>query len=367
MNSQRGKASTQASKTKRQANKSQTNVRKNRKPRINLGIRDLNFSASMNERSSVAAAYSQGVSSQSARVTRSSINSTRIVHREQLDTISGSINFNIDGTWNINPGLSTTFPWLSLQARGWEKYKFNNLSFHYYPRCSTSTSGSVMLSPDYDSSDIPPTSEQTASNNLGAVEDAPWKSLCLRFQADLLNSIRYIRFANLPTTLDIRLSDVAQLNVITSNGTDTSAWGKLWVEYDVTLMVPTTNNSVDVGRAIGSYTLNNFYGNHTFIDRGITVTTVQPGTLIVDGLIVGNGYQFVTSLSGTNITLFSPTSHVGFTQTIVPSNHISGGLAASYIAIYVATAASATILMGITSSTVTGSYVSIANLYYSNF
>ncbi len=49
--------------------------------------------------------------------------SHRIVHRELLATISGSVAF-ATNSYVINPGLSSSFPWLATQAAGWEQYRF---------------------------------------------------------------------------------------------------------------------------------------------------------------------------------------------------------------------------------------------------
>jgi len=372
MISQRGKASTKASKNTRQSNKSQTNVRnpKKSKPSFKLGIRNLDFQASMLERgmaSSAPVAFSQGTSSQSARISRSSYNSTRIVHREQIDSVSGSVLFNIDGSWAINPGLSTTFPWLSVQAAGWEKYKFNSLRFCYYPRCSTTTAGSVMISPDFESSDTPPASTITASANSATVEDAPWKTIMLTLPSNRLNEERFVRTANLVANLDIRNSDIANVYVITSDGNDTNTWGKLWVEYDVVLSIPTVS-VVDRTRTIfqvNTAIAGNYFGTNTYTDRGLTLTFLAPQTISITGMVIGEKYYFHSTLGGTTITAWSPSAITGMTAFLTIANIINGGGSlASTSSIYTATSSSGTIVMNVVAAASSSSTVLFGETKY---
>jgi hypothetical protein len=368
--------STKASKNNRQASKSITNARKhknNNKPKkrrgITIGVRDLNINASMQEQGSASIAYSQGVSSSQASFSRSSVNSTRIVHREQIDSVAGSVFFNIDGSFNINPGIASTFPWLSQQANGWEKYRFNSLRFCYYPRCATTTSGSYLLTPDYDSSDTPPTTEQQASNFAGAVEDAPWKAQVLTLRNDQLSMIRYIRSGALSQNQDIRLSDVAIVYSISTSGTDTSTWGKLWIEYDVTLMSPIAVQAISKSNTIvqinGSPTTTSLYGNATYYDGNLNI---QFGSNLstLTGLIVGAYYSFTTTISGTGISTFTPNALVGLTPYYTVYQLISGGTQATLHTYYLANSSNAQIGMNVAATTVTSSEFSFGPVDYHN-
>lgn len=167
-------------------------------------------------------------------------NSTRIVHRELVASIVGSAAFAVNQSIPLNPGLASSFPWLSSQAQAWEQYRFNRLKFCYYTRTGSSTSGSVQLVPDYDAADAAPASEQIASSFEDVVEDAPWKDLesVLNPQAMFpMGPKKFIRSGALPANLDIKTYDAGQMFVCTTDGAAVN-WGKLWVEYDVELSVP---------------------------------------------------------------------------------------------------------------------------------
>ena len=103
--------------------------------------------------------------------------SCRVVHRELIASITGSTAFTVANTFELNPGVSATFPWLALMAQAWEQYEFNNLRFRYVTRTGTNVPGSVMIVPDYDAADSAPADEATASSYQDAIEDADRKSV----------------------------------------------------------------------------------------------------------------------------------------------------------------------------------------------
>lgn len=198
----------------------------------------------MLQRRGVAAAYAQNQRSREPKISGNA-RSTRIKHRELIDTIPGSVGFDVHDSYNINPGLSSTFPWLSSQAAGWEQYRFHALKFEYITRAPTSATGSVILSPDYDPQDAPPSSELVAMSYRDASEDAPWKDQAVKLEPSSMYPLgprKYIRSANIPYT-DIKTYDSGVMHVSTVGQAGTDSIGKLFVEYDVELFVPQTESS----------------------------------------------------------------------------------------------------------------------------
>jgi hypothetical protein len=191
---------------------------------------------------SVASAYSNTFKSNRPKI-RSNGESCRIVHRELIGSVIGSVNFAVssDNSYALNPGLTSSFPWLSTQAQNWEEYRFNHLRFEYYTRCASTTTGSVMLIPDYDASDLAPFSEQIACSYADVVEGSPWNSLTCDLEPSRLNGSNkrhYIRSAALGNNLDIKTYDSGSLFVGTTDGSGAVGWGKLFVSYDVELYIP---------------------------------------------------------------------------------------------------------------------------------
>jgi hypothetical protein len=101
----------------------------------------------------------------------------------------------------------------------------------------------MMLVPDYDAADAAPLTEQVASSYEDVEEDAPWKDIvcvCKPSSLHALGPSKFIRSAALAPNLDIKTYDAGTLFACTTDGTAVS-WGKLWVEYDVTLLTPQLN------------------------------------------------------------------------------------------------------------------------------
>lgn len=260
---------------------------------------------------SAAAAYSRGQRTVEPLV-KGSYGHTNIKHRELIASVAGSSAFTVAFAFALNPGLASSFPWLSVQAQGWEQYKFNKLKFCYYTRTGTATPGSVLLVPDYDAADTAPASEQIASAYRDVVEEVPWIeefscSLDPVAMAEPGNR-KYVRTGTLAPNLDIKTYDAGTLFLCTTDGTAVN-WGKLWVEYDVDLYVPQlpsgganlTTSSKVVGS--GSVSKAAIFGSNASITGGLTLTAAA------NTLVFGSPGQYLVSyqVAGTAITGTQPT------------------------------------------------------------
>lgn len=145
----------------------------------------------------------------------------------------------------VNPGQSSTFPWLSEQALQWEKYHFDYLEFYYKPEVSgfatEGQSGKVILMADYDASDPAPTTKQEMEDTDPHVDGMPYEDIMLTldpYEMFLNSDAKYVRPFGLPGGSDIKTYDAANLNVMTLNNGGTAAVGELHVRYGVTFEVP---------------------------------------------------------------------------------------------------------------------------------
>jgi len=196
---------------------------------------------------SVAAAYATGQRSSAPRI-EASRDQSRIVHRELIGSMTGSTAFAVAQSVPLNPGMASFAPWLATQAQSWERYRFNKLRFCYYTRTGSNVPGSMMLAPDYDAADSAPVSEQVASSYEDVEEDAPWKDICCVLRPSALHALgptKFVRSGALAPNQDIKTYDAGTLYACTVDGVNVGGvgvnWGKLWVEYDVTLLTPTLN------------------------------------------------------------------------------------------------------------------------------
>jgi hypothetical protein len=154
-------------------------------------------------------------------------------------------------TASMNPGLQRVFPWLSNIARNFQEYRFNMIKVFYISDCPTSYAGSIMLTAAYDPSIPNPNNESDMGSYEGVVIDNIWKSVSFQLDKKGFNSQLhyYVRGTN-PNTIieneDIKLLDCANLIIAfdnVSNGTTSASLtcGKIWIEYDISLLRPFSN------------------------------------------------------------------------------------------------------------------------------
>jgi len=173
--------------------------------------------------------------------------SWRFSGSELVGGVLGSVAFETT-KYTINPGLSSSFPWLAGEADKWEQYRFHRLCYRYVPRCASTTVGSVLLSPDYNVRDQPPSSEVEAADTFGAAESSAWSG----FKADLDVSSMFPFGPRKMTRSsvvagDMNLYDSGALYVSTTGEVDASLIGKLWVDYEVELFVPQNSPEDSLG------------------------------------------------------------------------------------------------------------------------
>jgi len=193
---------------------------------------------------SVAAAYaSDGLTSQ-PQITRGT-DKIIIRHREFVGKVLGSVYWAITKRFTLNPGLPESFPWLSIQAQGWERYRFRRLAYRYITRVGSQTAGSVMMVPEYDVSDGDPVSEEVACSYQNAMEFVAWRDTVCHLDVKALNAVspggKFIRANALAEGVDLTLYDSGRMLFGASDtavGSAGSQLGKIWVEYEVELITP---------------------------------------------------------------------------------------------------------------------------------
>lgn len=90
---------------------------------------------------------------------------TNIRHSEYL----GKLSDNGLTTYVIQPGFSTTFPWLSQIANAFETYVIKSLRVRLTPLSSTNINGCIAAVFDYDSADPAPSTFAHLNNMAGAI------------------------------------------------------------------------------------------------------------------------------------------------------------------------------------------------------
>jgi len=315
-----------------------------------------------------AAAYALGQGAREPKVINKGRDGIRIVHRELVGSITGSVAFAIAQTVALNPGIAASFPWLATQAQGWEQYRFHMLRFCYYSRTGSSTPGSMMLIPDYDAADAAPDTESIASAYRDVQEQAPWvPEFCCQLNVKAMHpdgNRKFVRVGALAANLDIKTYDVGNFFAATTDGTAVN-WGKLWVEYDCELFVPQLQPTGAIVISGGKIT-----GNGTISSAnplGVTPTTAANASGIstnaTSGVILANPgtYLFAVQYTGTGI---SGTSGITGGTGVTVTNEVEEDNGADTSAVLVATVTS-TVANGVatitsSSTTTTACVVKVA-------
>lgn len=137
---------------------------------------------------SVAAAYASDCASSRPTITRG-VDKIVIRHREFVGNCLSSNGWSIVKEFALNPGIPLSFPWLSIQAQGWERYRFRRLAYHFITRVGSNTAGSVGMVPEYDASDSNPISEEIAFSYQNAVEFAAWRDKVCNLDVKSMNAV----------------------------------------------------------------------------------------------------------------------------------------------------------------------------------
>jgi len=185
------------------------------------------------------------LTSQRAMITPTS-SGTRVKYRELINSsVTGGISFPTSFTpgvtsFQVNPGLSKLYPWLSPQAVQYEQYRIHSQKFIFVPYVSTAIAGDVMMMMDYNVLDPPPTTEAQFLDHPGAVIGSVWECQEFRCQPASMHAIGPRKFVR-PCAVagDLKTYDCGNFYIATNNvSAGTSSVGKLFVEYDIEFFTP---------------------------------------------------------------------------------------------------------------------------------
>jgi hypothetical protein len=160
---------------------------------------------------------------------------------ELIETVLGSVAFTCT-QFNVNPANSTTFPWLSKIAQLFERYEFEQLSFHFGHDVSgfatQGQTGLVYLSALYDAAAAQPQSVTQIEATDPFVPCMPNQDSCLRMDKKSMfpsNEPKFCLQGNPPGGTDIKTYNCASLFVSTTGMANATEIGKLRVRYRVRL------------------------------------------------------------------------------------------------------------------------------------
>jgi len=233
-------------------------------------------------------------------------NGVRIQHTEFVSELqyAGNTDFNVTMSLPINPGIPTTFPWLSGVADLFEKYIVHSLRFHTQPALPSSTAGSIYMEIDYNAADPSPPNKAEFMSSMSAVSGSIWSPVELSGDLKRVNICeRFVRIGSTPANTDVKTYDVGTLFVATQ-GYSTGPSGNLYVSYDISLIIPGIPPAIEysVSQNISFNTTSGYLSNgssYTQLGNGNiaypkagaastgSLAFTEPGQYLVDWVVNG--------------------------------------------------------------------------------
>lgn len=172
-----------------------------------------------------------------------------ICHREFLTDIVGSTGFNINSL-SINPGLASTFPWLSQLACYFEQYEVMGMIFEYVPSSGTTTNvspalGVVIFATEYDVYDSTFNSKQAMESYQFSSSTVPFAGMvhaieCARDTKPMVK--QFTRSSPVPAGALLNY-DLGTFYYATQGMSSAYTCGELWITYHIRLSKPKINTS----------------------------------------------------------------------------------------------------------------------------
>lgn len=181
--------------------------------------------------------------------------SIRVRKREFISALNATSTGFANEAFAIQPGLDTSFPWLSAIAANYEQYRINGMIFQFVSTSSDAIAsttalglGQVILATNYNAAEDPfvdapqmlnytfSNSGKPSDNILHAIECAP---------TDTPQKLYYVRTGDVPENQDARLYDLGTFQIATNNMPAAyTGMGQLWCSYDITFCKAQANNQL---------------------------------------------------------------------------------------------------------------------------
>lgn len=232
-------------------------------------------------------------------------------HREYIGDIHASANFTLNA-YDINPGLSTTFPWLAGVANNYEQYMITGMIFEYktlsadYTTAASAALGYVAMATQYNSLQ-PVFQDKVHLENYEFANSAkPSESFihpieCKR--ALTPTDPLYVRTGPVENNADQRLYDLGKFQIATGGNSGTGVLGELWCTYEVCFfkpkMVDADDDVLSAHWRIGAATAPSPLGTGQTPDADNTLQlTFTPSTITFPATLSHGKFMCVYNLVG---------------------------------------------------------------------
>ncbi len=187
-------------------------------------------------------------------------------HREYVGDIKSSIVYAKQMEMALNPGLPTSFPWLSSVARQYQEYTWRGMVFHFVPTVGEAVSatvpafGNVMMHTEYRVTAPPPANKAELLNEYFASDGRPCEPIVHPIECDPRENpynVQYVRTGPVPPGEDAKTYDLGMFRCYTQGqAAANTVMGELWITYEVELRKPQlTSQAGDVAWFRGTGTV----------------------------------------------------------------------------------------------------------------
>jgi hypothetical protein len=258
-------------------------------------------------------------------------NSSVVVrHKEYIGDViaTSSTAFSIEYTLPLNPGISASFPWLSVIASQYQEYTWKGLIFEYKSVSGESVSssntalGSIVMSTNYRATAAAPTSKQLMLNEFFSTDDKPSDDFCHPIECNPKENpynVQYVRTGAVPAGEDQKTYDlgVTYLAISGNPGSTGNVLGELWATYEVELRKPVPQATYGANISSAHYqlttttTTNPFGTSRSLKFDNIGLSITNGGNIVFPALSAGNylvNVGWVGATAGTSVTMTTATT-----------------------------------------------------------
>lgn len=213
-------------------------------------------------------------------------------HREYIADITAASTFT-NRAFNINPGLSTTFPWLAGVANNFEEYMIAGMIFEYkslsadYTTAASAALGYVAMATQYNPL-LPEFTDKVHMENYEFANSAkPSESFIHPIECKRsLNPVNqlYVRTGPVEDNADQRLYDLGKFQIATGGNSGSGVLGELWCTYEIHFFKPKLVDGEDILLA-GHWRLNSITNLGPL---GTAAATEEAGTNLPVTLTAGS-------------------------------------------------------------------------------
>jgi hypothetical protein len=247
-----------------------------------------------------------------------------------VNGISGAVKQFDNQTFSINPGLETTFPWLSQVAQNYDEYTMISCVYTYRTMvtdfaANSGQVGQVYMAAQYNNNDSPFTTTRAFLDYASAVSGKTSQTIMMGLECDpakiSLPGGKYTRTGPPLPGLDLNTLDSGILNIAVVGTPESYAnqiMGQLWVSYVVELRKPKSFVNQCLGNPKDIYMVDttNYDTNYTWSAAGPTAIFLINGSNIASGQQNRIGTELVLYGSNASPLGVTPTQPAAFNWSI---------------------------------------------------